>query len=107
MKAVKNPALSPEKKMKVDRFIEKPKQSEFDKLECMSGDIAWECGTVVFKQSYFRQVVPFLEGKNDLAEHLLSRASKWSFEGQNTRDLSGIEEDGGNFFFRVQFYRTR
>jgi len=68
----------------VDKFVEKPAQSEFEDLERLPGDMAWECGTVVFKESYFKQVVPSINGKGDLAKHLLSRATKWSSKGQNT-----------------------
>jgi mannose-1-phosphate guanylyltransferase len=72
----------------VDMFIEKPTQSEFEDLKHFPGDMAWECGTIVFKESYFRQVVPTLEGENDLAKHLLSQASKWSSKGQNTLHMA-------------------
>lgn len=72
----------------VDKFLEKPTQPEFEDLNHLPGDMAWECGTVVFKESYFKQVVPTLEGENDLAKHLLSQASKWSSKGQDTLHMA-------------------
>ncbi len=72
----------------VDTFIEKPTISEFEDLKHLPGDMAWECGTVIFRESYFKQIVPTLEGENDLAKHLLSKASNWSSKGKNTLHMA-------------------
>jgi Nucleotidyl transferase len=62
----------------VERFAEKPDEKTFNELMSMDGDLAWESGCVVFKEEYFRSVVPMDADSGNLAEHLLCRAAPWS-----------------------------
>lgn len=61
----------------VPKFIEKPGPEHFDAIRSAPGGLAWECGAVIFKESYYRTLVPGQPQSGNLAENLLSKAEAW------------------------------
>ncbi len=66
----------------VPRFIEKPEQKDFDTIRTAPGRLAWESGAVIFREEYYRELVPGKPESGNLAENLLSRATPWEQKGQ-------------------------
>lgn len=62
----------------VERFVEKPAPENFEAIKSLPGSLAWECGTVVFKERCYRQFAPPNPGFGNLAEDLLAKAAPWS-----------------------------
>ena len=58
-------------------FREKPDQKIFDELLEHPGEMAWEGGTVVFRESYYRSLSESKLESGNLAEHLLCKAVPW------------------------------
>ena len=63
---------------KVDKFAEKPDLDAFNKLKKLPGKMAWECGTVIFREDYYNKFVPKNPDSGNLAENLLSKATEWA-----------------------------
>jgi mannose-1-phosphate guanylyltransferase len=61
----------------VDRFVEKPDADQREHFSQWPGSLAWECGTVVFKESVYRKLVPPNPESGNLAEDLLAKAAPW------------------------------
>jgi len=66
----------------VPRFIEKPDPKHFETIRTAPGQLAWESGAVIFREEYYRELVPGKPDSGNLAEHLLSRAAAWDQAGQ-------------------------
>ncbi|MGE0372701.1 MAG: sugar phosphate nucleotidyltransferase [Gammaproteobacteria bacterium] len=66
----------------VPRFIEKPGSAHFETIRTAPGRLAWESGAVIFREEYYRELVPGKPESGNLAEHLLSRAGAWDQPGQ-------------------------
>jgi mannose-1-phosphate guanylyltransferase/nucleoside phosphorylase len=62
----------------VDAFKEKPESVAFEELMQTQDNIAWEGGTVVVSEVYFRKTAQDFQNKGNLAEHLLSKATVWT-----------------------------
>ena len=62
----------------VNVFKEKPDLSVFEELMQTQDNIAWEGGTVVASETYFRKIAQDYQEKGNLAEHLLAQATTWS-----------------------------
>ena len=69
---------------RVDRFAEKPDRETFETLRQLPGSMAWESGAVVFRERYFRSVIPADMASGNLAEHALSRAAPWDSQTGNS-----------------------
>ncbi len=61
----------------VDRFVEKPDASQREQFSRWPGGLAWECGTVIFRESVYRKLVPPNPESGNLAEDLLAKAVPW------------------------------
>ncbi len=61
----------------VDRFVEKPDADQREQFSRWPGGLAWECGTVIFKESVYRKLVPPNPESGNLAEDLLAKAVPW------------------------------
>lgn len=72
----------------VNHFIEKPQPDEFSKIRDWPGGTAWECGGVIFRESYYRKFVSDNPQSGNLAENLLSKAGKWSSSDKNSLKLA-------------------
>lgn len=72
-------AISGTRVHRVEQFVEKPNQGQYDEIRSQPGKLATESGAVIFRESYFRAVAQ--PGPGNLAEHLLSKAVPWSQEG--------------------------
>jgi nucleoside phosphorylase/mannose-1-phosphate guanylyltransferase len=70
--------MEPYRCYQVNRFREKPAQPVFEELRQGPDHMAWEGGTVVVSETYFRKVSQDHRKKGNLAEHLLSKAAAWS-----------------------------
>lgn len=97
----------------VERFAEKPDVATFDDLMASPGDLAWESGCVIFKEQYFRSVVPMEAESGNLAEHLLCKAAPWGAQTQDSVRVATALMDPGVRFEdfgipgqnMMQFYR--
>lgn len=82
----------------VERFAEKPDEKTFDELMSLDGNLAWESGCVIFKEQYFRSVVPMDAESGNLAEHLLCRAAPWQDQtGTSVRVAVAVMDPGVRF----------
>ncbi|NNE35503.1 MAG: hypothetical protein HKN13_09710, partial [Rhodothermales bacterium] len=72
----------------VERFEEKPDADRREEFSQWTGQIAWECGTVIFKESVFRKLVPANPSSGNLAEDLLAKAVAWDEQSGATVKLA-------------------
>ena len=77
----------------VDHFVEKPKANRQKDINAWAGQIAWDCGTVVFKESVFRMHVPPNPESGNLAEDVLAKAAPWTKQGERTVKLATLPLD--------------
>jgi hypothetical protein len=81
----------------VPRFIEKPDQKHFDTIRTAPGRLAWESGAVIFREEYYRELVPGKPESGNLAENLLSRAGAWEDRGTSVRLATALMDPAIRF----------
>lgn len=72
----------------VSRFVEKPQGCESDDIKTSPDEVAWECGGVIFKERYYRSVVPENPQSGNLAENLLTQSKPWEDAGADGLKLA-------------------